>query len=171
MEVEYLKEYEKEIRSNIVNNTDLNSNNGMLSSQNQKTIIKETIINKEVNNLQELSNEKENIDSMLSADTAIQQLSKLQKSIKEVRIPLKNTNSCNRNYESKQKVNPIQKKGMISAKQKMQNIIEVSSTLNDVYEKTYELKKSYYEARLQYLKRSTEAREKIVDIMERCNIS
>lgn len=55
----------------------------------------------------------------------------------------------------------------MTTKQKQQNTIEVSTKLNDVYEKTYELKRIYYETRLQYLKRFTEAHEKIANILEK----
>lgn len=57
----------------------------------------------------------------------------------------------------------------MTTKQKQQNTIEVSTKLNDVYEKTYELK-IYYETRLQYLKRFTEAHEKIANTLKKYNM-
>lgn len=52
----------------------------------------------------------------------------------------------------------------------MKNTIEVSMKLNNIYEKTYELKKSYYEAKLEYLRRLVEAHEKLAFVIGKRDI-
>ncbi|XP_066600869.1 uncharacterized protein [Prorops nasuta] len=63
-----------------------------------------------------------------------------------------------------------EKKKNIS-KKALQNTLEVSTNLNNIYENTYELKKKYYEERLKYMKRSVEAKEKMAISVENCKIS
>lgn len=57
-------------------------------------------------------------------------------------------------------------KKKMTTKKDLRNTIEVSSNLNTIYEKTYELKKDYYEKRLEFMKRNTEAMEKIATSLE-----
>lgn len=62
------------------------------------------------------------------------------------------------------------RKTMTTATQRLKNSITVSTHLNNIYEKTCELKKEYYAIRLEYLRRSTEANEKIANITEKWDI-
>jgi len=54
-------------------------------------------------------------------------------------------------------------------KKELQNTIEISTKLNNIYEKTYELKKNYYEVKTGYMKRSMEALKKLVGVVEKCD--
>lgn len=151
MEAEYLTEYE-DIFSNTSTHSDSNSCN-MLVPQNRKAVI---------DNDSELSNEKENGTRSNNVDVK-QPPSKVGKLLQNIRSSL-NTKSCEQD-----KIQIEKKKTTV--KKELQNTVEVSTKLNDIYKKTYKLKKQYYEARLEYLKRSVEANEKIANNTERCNMS
>ncbi|KAM0726737.1 hypothetical protein ACS0PU_006898 [Formica fusca] len=129
----------------------------MLVPQKRKAVID--------NESNELSNEKENINEIRSNDIDVKQPpSKVGKVLQNIRMPL-NTKSCEQNKT------PMQKKKITTVKKELQNTAEISLKLKYIYEKTYKLKKKYYEERLEYLKRSVEAKEKIANIMEKCNMS
>lgn len=153
MEVEYLKEYEEDVFSSTSTHSDSNNCN-MLIPQNKKTVI---------DNDSKLSNEKENELRSNNVDVK-QPPSKVGKLLQNIKTSL-NTKSC------EQDKTQIEKKRTTTVKKELQNTVEVSTKLNNIYEKTYELKKKYYEARLEYLKRSVEANEKIANNTERCNMS
>jgi len=45
----------------------------------------------------------------------------------------------------------------------------VSTKLNNIYEQTYQLKGNYYEARLEYLRRSVKVQEEMANSVKKCN--
>lgn len=58
----------------------------------------------------------------------------------------------------------------MTTRSEVQNATEVSSNLSNIYEKTYELKKEYYEKRLELMERSIQAKERIANNLEKCNM-
>lgn len=168
MEVEYLDEDEENFISEIDDYTDTNSNEcNVVTSQKRKTST-----GNEYNNLQKSVTGKENIYRKLKNYTDIQQsTAKIYKSTKESGDLLNNTNSVIQNVENNKKLTPFKEKGRSITRKELKNTIEMSTQLNNVYEKTYELKKGYYESKLEYLRRFMEANEKIANTLEKLNFS
>ncbi|XP_071651763.1 uncharacterized protein [Temnothorax longispinosus] len=157
MDVEYLNEDEEDVASQIVISTSSSDSNNC-----NKLVTRETkaVVD---NSSKKLSHEKENINKIQTNDTDVKQLSsKVGKIFQDIEM---STNA--KSYEQDKTSN--QKKTVNTVKKKLRNTVEVSTNLNNVYEKTYEMKKDYYKARLEHLQRSVEAKERIANSAERCN--
>lgn len=66
--------------------------------------------------------------------------------------------------------NNVDQKKKMTMKNKLRNTVEKTNNLNTIYENTFDLKKDYYEKRLEYMRRSTEAKERLANRLENCNM-
>lgn len=163
MEVEYLDEYAGSDISNISENTNLNSNNiNILAPQNRNTMLE----NKH-NNFKEVFNEKENKYRTKKSSVHIEE-AKCAKDLKKNEYTLKDSNI--RLQKAEEEISNNSEKGKKMSKKELKNTIQVSTKLNNIYEKTYELKKNYYETKIEYLRRFVEAHEKLVCVIFKYNI-
>lgn len=172
MDIEYLDEDEENILNINNPDTDINSNDCNIMSQTNKTNIVYSINNKKCT-LQTLVSGKKNIDSTSRNYTDIKKsTAKFDKPITESRVLLNITNSSIQNMENNnKKQTPLKRKESHTPKKELKNTIEVSAHLNNIYEKSYELKKNFYERKLEYLRRFVEAHEKLTNIFEKSNFS
>lgn len=165
MDIEYLDEDEENVSQ--IYDIDTNSNEGnIVISQKRKSNM-----DKECNNLEKVSG-KENIDKAsknckITKDNQ-QCTTKFDKSIEENGLL---QNNVNFSIQNKQNNNEGQtpfkeKKGRNTRSKQLQNTIEISTHLNNIYDKTYDLKKSYYESKIKYLRRFVEATEKVTNTLE-----
>lgn len=168
MEVEYLDEDESIV--SIIDDTNTNNDeyNYIVTSQTTESNIERSLY-KESNNLQKIVRGKENIDKTLKnykiKKDNQQCIAKFDKSIEQSDILLKNANSTQNTESNKEERTPLKTKRNTPSEQ-LKNSIEVSAHLNSIYEKTYELKKSYYESKLKYQERLVEAVEKATNVLE-----
>lgn len=151
MDVEYLQEYET-----VVPSTSFDSNQCNIVSRERKKVAD--------NNNNKLSHNKENIIHSNEVD-ANKTSSQIDEALQDGGTTA-NANSSEYNIRiRKKKIN----------KKALQNTLEVSNNLNNIYEQTYNLKKEYYETRLKYMKRSVEAKERIAETIaegiNNCNMS
>lgn len=169
MEVEYLNEHANLFSKNLTS-THCDSNSNISVSLKRKAITdnsNELLKGREFHKLS-MNYEKEDINegniNEQSNNVRTKQLpSEVNKIAKNFKMSL-NANSCEQD-----KISNVRKK-MTNSGKKIQNTIEVSTKLNDIYETTYELKKDYYEAKLACLRRSVEAMEKIANVIEKRNM-
>jgi len=153
-EVEYLDEDGKNILPKITSKNLINNNYNILPSQ-------------EVSDNENLNRKHNTYVQIEQAST-----SKLNQESDEIISLVNNTTVCKENSGSKNAgdeqplVTKVKKSEKLKKSDKLQTTLEVSANLNNIYEKTYELKKSYYTARLEYLKRSVEAKESIANIIK-----
>ncbi|XP_067211745.1 GATOR2 complex protein WDR24-like [Linepithema humile] len=166
MEVEYLDEDEENISQ--IYDIDTNSNEcNIVTSQKRKSNM-----DKECNNLQKVVSGKENIDKTSKNYKIIrdnqQCTTKFDKSIEKSGLLQNNANFSTQNEQNNnEEQTPFnEKKGRNTRSKQLQNTIEISTHLNNIYDKTYDLKKNYYESKIKYLKRFVEATEKVTNIFE-----
>lgn len=165
MDVEYLDEYKDSDISNIPDDTNLNSDNDInILAQN-----KSAMLGNKHNNFKGVLSKKENRYQIKNSSIHIEQ-AKCARSLKENENTLKESNTDIQKAEDDETNNTNSGKGKKISKKELKNTIEVSTKLNNIYEKTYELKKSYYEAKLEYLRRLVEAHEKLANVRGRCDI-
>jgi hypothetical protein len=161
MEVEYLDEDEDII--SMIQDIDADNDDCTITSQ-----TKENNIAKKSNHLQKIVSGKGNSNKTTSYKIKRdnQECTVQYKSIQQSQILQNNANSIQNTDNNKENRTPLKAKERNTTSKQLKNSIEVSANLNNIYEKTYELKKTYYEHKLEYLKRIAEAAEKATNILQ-----
>lgn len=154
-EVEYIDNYKENVIPKVINIgfTSKNISESNNTESNNNATLQELIKKFSDKNVYRLHN-----------DTGQASTSKLVK--KTMKGAMNLTNDENVSIENSKKETLPKKKKTKALTKTLTNTVEVSTNLNNIYEKTYELKKNYI-TKLEYLKRFAEAGEKIADAGER----
>lgn len=160
MEVEFLEEYEDSDTSNIPHDTLKSNVINISASQNINAMLR----NKH-NNCKEVLIEKENRNQIKNSNAHIEE-AKCAKGFQKNDNTLKDSNTCVQKAENAETNNTNPGKVKKISKKELKNTIEISTKLNDIYAQTYELKRDYYNAKLEYLRRLVEAHEKLAGITQ-----
>lgn len=151
MEVEFLEEYEDSDTSNIPHNTLKSNDINISASQNINAMLR----NKH-NNCKENRNQIKNSNAHIEEAKCAEGFQKNGNTLKDSNTRVQKAENEEINNINSGKVKKISKK-------ELKNTIEISTKLNDIYAQTYELKRDYYNAKLEYLRRLVEAHEKIAN--------
>ncbi|XP_077264255.1 uncharacterized protein LOC143898560 isoform X4 [Temnothorax americanus] len=160
MEVEFLDEYEDSDTSNIPHDTLKSNDINISASQNINAMLR----NKH-NNCKEVLIEKENRNQIKNSNAHIEQ-DKCVEDFQKNDNTLKDSNARIQKAKNEKTNNTNSGKEKKISKKDLKNTIEISTKLNNVHAQTYELKRDYYNVKLEYLRRLVETHEKLAGVTQ-----